>query len=81
MKICHKHRAGVKMSKKAIVTFLSQTSIVSKDESEISKFLNDKYTGEIYNVFVTPRNPNEFELYYTFFYEKLDEKEVVNIDI
>lgn len=63
------------MSRKSIITFLSQTGIVQNDDSEISKFLNAKSTGEIYDVFVTLRNPNEFELFYTFFYEKIDENE------
>jgi hypothetical protein len=64
------------MSKKAFKSINLDYEQVRKENNTLEVFLNDKYTGEIYDIKTFSRFPSGNDLYYAIIYEKLTEDDI-----
>jgi hypothetical protein len=65
------------MAKRAIKTIRCSYHDAEKENGLIDKFLNTKETGEIYEI-KTNGDTNNNDVFYTFFYEKLEIDDIEN---
>jgi len=63
------------MAKRAVKTIQCSYNEAEKENGLIDSFLNSKETGEIYGI-NTDALSNNITVFYTFFYERLENEEI-----